>query len=1205
MPPKQWGATITIAAANLCRGKAMSSLRLIAGKARKYQTPAPVSNPNICSLSTSSFSYMTQEPIKTPAQLLNNNNLGSLPLSQHGSLPRDASGLHRDHSGGSSLGAQPDDQHQPLPGQSGAGVNADQLDEKLQRLSLDEPRGDRPFAPGQRVSEYEKALASQAAKQDLGFQVIKRSEPRSDGIRLDNFPNEILTHIFSHLPPDCHSSVALVSKRFWALVTTHHAWRMAFMRYFPGHTILESNGKAAATNHSAETSFDVVRFETRYFPRLTSLATWRSEYLLRTRHLRSLARGKPGTPPGGGASGRVGRAGKKSSAVLTYNSKLPWQVTGIHAVFLNGKKPPRVMQGAGDLGAASISDPTTGKIEKWGLEDLFTTPQLDEVAPNLVPYGLGEGPAGVPNVMDVSYTYGMISGEGFPGGRPFFRGVNEMRGRYIGTEISAVDAHLDIPKILEMSDAICSVWIAKSSTVTATTQSMCGILTGSALGVITAYSLGWDTTGPRYANGAVTARWVISPGVPIISLKVDDSFNQKRKSSSRVWAVALNALGEVYYLCDVPIGQPVRASGEDLTRNAWYAGRTVYWHLVEATRRAAREDELDKNATRGAYSPRSPSNDMHLSKDQLVAEAREIEKFMRYKPSHFRKVCDGWDMQRKLEVDFASDDGKGAGESIFVIDCGVAENRPASIQRYSRSLIPVQVPPSESTTPLAPVSTSLFGSIGGFANRISPISESQGPLSPPPTPKSPPMPSTVLHDWSEQVLELKGYSHDIILSVALDNSLPSLFTLGEDPLHTANEASSTTSPWAEHGAREIPGRRTRFIVIGTNSGAVLVWNARDDDRTREIQPLRIFQTESPEVSAVAASGLYLVHGGSDGLVQAWDPLSSTVEPIRTINARSNGRVPRHMLVMNPALREDSYSAVGAIYLDPDPTTLQGVVSFGAFLRYWSYGSHGHATGRKRRVRHSDIDTRLASRRQGGAVSDYIASEEAEMHRENEQRAREYSRRLKRFGALGDLTEEEAILYAQMVSEEAYHAEEQRRASDSTADASLDTASSFSENTVETVTPDPSVIGPSTSETNSVAEDDYEQQIQQAIRLSLLEGVNNDAGQSPLESSRGNSSGDFDFPVNVTHKLKGGKKGKLSESSSPSASHTPVGGPSWQTTTEDEDLALALSLSMQDQGGYSPPPSSDTDVGLGIQHEEFPSLPGDGVGKGKGKSVQRW
>lgn len=144
---------------------------------------------------------MTQEPLKTPAPLLNNNHLDNLHFSQHGSLPRDASDLGRGRSG-SSLGSQrlrpgPDQhqhQHQPLPGEN-AGVNADQLDEKLRRLSLDKGLDDLPSVPGQRISEYEKALNPQAAKQGPGFQVIKRSEPRSDGIRLDNFPNGELSPV--------------------------------------------------------------------------------------------------------------------------------------------------------------------------------------------------------------------------------------------------------------------------------------------------------------------------------------------------------------------------------------------------------------------------------------------------------------------------------------------------------------------------------------------------------------------------------------------------------------------------------------------------------------------------------------------------------------------------------------------------------------------------------------------------------------------------------------------------------------------------------------------------------------------------------------------------------------------------------------------------------------------------------------------------
>jgi hypothetical protein len=187
----------------------------------------------------------------------------------------------------------------------------------------------------------------------------------------------------------------------------------------------------------------------------------------------------------------------------------------------------------------------------------------------------------------------------------------------------------------------------------------------------------------------------------------------------------------------------------------------------------------------------------------------------------------------------------------------------------------------------------------------------------------------------------------------------------------------------------------------------------------------------------------------------------------------------------------------------------------------------------------------------------------------------------------------------MVSEEAFFQEEQRRGSDSAADASLDTASSFSETTTDTVTPEPSVVD-AASRTQSVGgitddESGYEQQIQQAIRLSLLEGVN-DVGQSP----RGQSSGEYEF--SITYRSKKGKKGKTSPSSSPSASHTPINGlkaeRSTRTTTEDEDLALALSLSLADQEGPA------VTALEGIQtYEEFPPLEGEVTGKGKG--VQRW
>lgn len=176
-----------------------------------------------------------------------------------------------------------------------------------------------------------------------------------------------------------------------------------------------------------------------------------------------------------------------------------------------------------------------------------------------------------------------------------------------------------------------------------------------------------------------------------------------------------------------------------------------------------------------------------------------------------------------------------------------------------------------------------------------------------------------------------------------------------------------------------------------------MWNMRSTETRTAIKPLRCIQTDSPEISCLALSALYIIHGGSDGLVQAWDPLASMLESVRTLNAKSSGRVPRHIVNANPVLRHADYSAVGAIYLDPDPAVLRGVLSFGTFIRYWAYNSTHHGTGRKRRVRHSDVNGRLASRRLYGTVSGYIAAEQAELRREREHRAKEQVRLRNRFG----------------------------------------------------------------------------------------------------------------------------------------------------------------------------------------------------------------
>jgi hypothetical protein len=1022
--------------------------------------------------------------------------------------------------------------------------------------------------------------------------------------------------------------VALVSKRFYALVTTPYAWRAAFLRYFAGQDALAASKKANQQGTDTENA-DVIRSEVRYFTRLTALASWRSEYLLRTRLLRSVARGKPGSI---GSSARSSQSGKKASAVLTYNSKLPWMISNLHADFTGGKKGPRVIHGTADLGVGTVSDPTTGKIEKWGLDDPFSLQQLDEVFPNLEFWGLGDGPAAVPNVMDVSQPYGLASGEGFPGGRVYFKATGQLRGRYLGHDAAFVDTTSEIPKIPELSDAISSIWIAKSSNVTNATNSMVGIMAGSTLGVVTSYALGHESTGPRYADGDMTARWVLSPGVPIIDIKVDDQYCQRRRTLGRVWAVALNALGEVYYLTEVPSPPSVKGKAENAVKDAWLAGRTAYWELIESTRRTAQPDEFDKNAVHGAYSPRSPANSMNLSREQIVAEAREIEKFFRYTPAHFRKACQGWDMLRKLEVDFAAGDENGTGEAVFVITCGHADGDPAAVHRYVKGGIVTST--SGALTPVAQPTVSGRSIFGGTVEADAPEATAQAglnalgftsPSSGLSTPRLGSMSmSADTEEWrcSEYVFKHNGNTE--ITASAVDMSNFAVMAAFEDPLHSGSQVKSAnppSTPTSQNATGEIPGRRARFLAIGTNTGSIVVWNMRDT-ASPAVNPLRIIQTESPEITSLAVSALYLVHGGSDSLVQAWDPLASSLEPIRTLNAKSSGRIPRHILNTNPALQHANYFAVRAISLDPDPATLRGILAFGTFIRFWSYSSTNQAPGRKRRLRHSDIHGRLASRRHGGTVSSYIAAEEAELRHEQDRRSRELDRLRKRFGVgLGELTEEEAIQYAQMISEESFLLDEQRRlsASDttSTADATSSTGS------VDTITPEPSVSGssapgPSTSAllppfAEEEADDDYEAQIQRAIRLSLMEGVN-DAGELPRGN---NSSGEYEFQIRTRNKEAKKKKGKRRpESVSPIlASGTPVhpvSGGFWGDfagtpdlgVDADDDLALALRLSLEEEEGRrratSRQGSTAAAASWDVNGDEYPPL--EGKGKGKGKEI---
>ena len=988
---------------------------------------------------------------------------------------------------------------------------------------------------------------------------------------------EVLTHILSHLPPASLSDVSLVSKQFHRLVTTPHAWRIAFLRFFPGSEAL------SGLDDSSESSIahDTIHAERRLFTRLTALASWRSEYILRTRLLRSIARGKPldnvGSAPSGASRPSVGGNG---SAQTTYNSGLITIVDHLHATFGTGynKRLPRFIHGATDVGMASSSDPRNGKVDAWGLADAVATQHFADTNLGDAPYGLGAGEViGVPNVMDVSQCYGMVYAEGTPGGRVYYRSVEEKRGRILASPIHQTTPELGIPSILP-TESMCAVWVAKSACVPELSEGLIGMLVGSSQGVLTSYSLGTNSLRERrFERGEVTARWVLSPGIPIIAIAVDDDYSLKRQSMNRIWVVALNALGEIFYLADMPTRPQLdlasRIDDFRLDRLTWATGRTVYWTLVEPTRRVARPDPFGTLEVDGSYTPRSSWNGMGLSPEQITAETQEINSFLQKKPKHFRKVSEGWDMRRRLVVDFAASDENGGGEGVVVINCAQDDGQHAEIKRYTRYKLPdalqASAHGSRSQSPDSAKSNnghaSLFGgavpiieaqprwSFGNTAGSRS-SSKFQSELA---------SSTSIFEEWRTSVFLFGGLKSPQITTTAIDMSSFALLTTAEDPLLSMTGSSLNSSPLstplapvaASNSSADVLGQRARLLAVGTKNGTILVWNARaptapNTTLVNFVKPVRIIYTDSPQISCIALTALYLVHGGNDGLVQAWDPLASSTEPLRTLNSRFSSRARRRLVQAEASAAGVGINlfAAGAIYLDPDPTVLRGMVSLGSRLRYWSYSSQAadQFKGNKRRLRRSERGSNQGGDRYSGtgrgALKDYIANERLELEHEKITKRKEEERLSGRYGIdlLGPgATEDEILAYATMLSEEAAQGDELRRKS----------ASECSNNSTvieEHLNPSPLTI----------PRVELESDMAEAIRLSL-----EDNNGHPTASLGGSDTGSSTFAIKYAE--------RRSPSSSPSrrgAPHASLGiNYDVDTATAGlDDLKFALQLSQAEE-----------------------------------------
>ncbi|KAK2752885.1 hypothetical protein FQN54_008038 [Arachnomyces sp. PD_36] len=1071
---------------------------------------------------------------------------------------------------------------------------------RLRRLSSHGSGKD--SSPVDRISEYEKARTPSPRKGGhIGFMIVPGRNKGDPGRSIEEFPNEVLTHILSHLPPPTLSSISLVSRRFHSLVTTPHAWRIAFSRYFPGPDSL----KEGNDDHPESDASDALFAEKRAFSRLTALASWRSEYILRTRLLRSLARGKPAQSQLPTKHGSLRYNSRQSvTAVVTYSSQFLYPVTHIHGTFGVGiNKEALFIHGATEQGLATTSEPISGKILNWGASHQAFQ-HFADLFPGDAEWGLGPGNmVGVPNVMDVSQPHGMVYGEGCPRGRVYFMSSSEQRGRFLGTSDSKAEHQSGIPSVNQILASICSVWIAKSQKVLKMTNGIFGILSGSSSGIVTAYSLGPNSAYTRrFERGQVSAKWVLSPGVPIIAIEVDEDYSAKRHAQRRVWAVALNALGEIFYLDDIPT-QPDNGNSllnaEESEKIAWATGRSVRWELIESTRRVARPDPFNRQLVDGSYSPRSSSNSAGLSKEQIAAETKEIETFLSFKPKHFRKVCNGWDMRRKLQVDFTGVDYHQSGEAIVVINTGLTEGQPVFIRRFTRRKLRLDrsSDPSE-PYPGIQISSqqpSMFsGSIPNSGASSIPSSPQGEPRSRSSSHCSDGSLSRVTIEWRISDFMFDDQKSCQITASAIDMSTFSQLTASEDPLLGMYGNSAASSPISSplpsmdrpSTVSDIPGQRARFMAVGTATGAVYVFDmraaaSRNPELINSITPIRAIYTDSPQISSLALTSLYVVHGGNDGLVQAWDPLASSTQPIRTLNSRFSSRARRRLIQAEQSVSGvgENYYATGAICLDPDPTVLRGMVSLGTHLRYWSYSSSAadqyksskrHLRRSQRGSNSSPEDQRFSSTGRG-ALKEYIANEKLELERQKAARQKEREQLSSRFGVdlLGPgASEEEMLAYAQMLSEESYTSDEvKRRGSED------DTAASSSS---ETVAPNDSAFSvrtssPQPSSNLDTVEEEMDPDVAEAIRLSMEP---HSVGGVPAGMDTGS--------VRI-------KYAKGVHPSSPPRSPT---APESSKNQEVDDLEFALQLSLAEEQSRQQANESE--------QEDFPALSPSG-GKGKGKA----
>jgi len=677
------------------------------------------------------------------------------------------------------------------------------------------------------------------------------------------------------------------------------------------------------------------------------------------------------------------------------------------------------------------------------------------------------------------------------------------------------------------------VWIAKRESGGVRDSTRAFVMVGNSRGYIRIFSMDINKRKPsrndifgdhrREQIGA----YCVSPGIPIVQIKVDEDYSPRTvEQLRRPWVAVINALGEIYYLCK----KPKSSSIDD-------------WKIIPPTVRTA-----------------TPLHDgffSALGKDLLNQPEERARLLSEMEYSTIKCLWEEFRMDWFLEVDWAGGNflaGKSGSKSN--LDGALMQKAGAVLMRYQRRQAKATKPKSFVCSIRSGDSEKqpLFGGYLGGSGGITPSPElaRDGTESP-----------DLTDSWIATEMRIPDKVFARITAHSMDNS-----------------PASKIDPTGDGSQQEgVPGGSARLFAVGTDTGSIFVFNFRS---TATVCPIRIIHTNSPQVTALAVSSLIVVHGGDDGLVQAWDPLGSTRAPVRTLHSRFSAKARRRLEqnASNPI--DDNRFAARCLVLDPDPTILRGVVALGTFIRYWSLSATDPNPGNRvkkiggsggRHGKSSQSNNRKSGVRETITGDSLAVQEERE---QEEQAAEELEKRYGITSGRAALSEEDMLTYASMISQETFEQESSNR---------NEFGSSLSGRSPETTAPEGSM-----GNLTHGGDDD----LQYALRLSL-QGVEANAMET-----------------------QGPADNELCEDTLPFTESAVVAGPSNRSHTR---LPSQLSASSLKKGGrvkvpigeldqWSAPAAREGDefddeleraIRLSLQEHEQAQREGEGKGKGKGRA----